>query len=63
MPAPTISFVYNVETGRAIGGLYIGDPLNTATGSFGWGVTPVAAADRVTFTQTYSTVDTLSTLT
>jgi len=39
--------------------LFIGDETQTdqAASKFGWGVAPVAASERVAFTQTYSTAD------
>lgn len=58
MAAPTLTSTRVLHPqALALRELYIGDETATdaTTGAFGWGVTPVAAASRVTFTQTYST--------
>lgn len=59
MVAPTLNTARVLETARVFSEVYIGDPAAVGdSGKFGWGVDPVAAADRVAFTQTYATAAT-----
>ncbi len=57
MAAPTLTSTRVLHTALACRELYIGDEgaVDGTTGKFGWGVTPIDAASRVTFTQTYAT--------
>jgi len=57
MAAPTLTSTRVLHSAGVYDQLYIGDVAEAGGGSFGWGVTPIAAAARVTFTQTYSTSD------
>lgn len=57
MAAPTLTSTRVLHSAGVYDQLYIGDVVEAGGGSFGWGVTPIAAAARVTFTQTYSTSD------
>ena len=58
MAAPTITFTYNIESGRAIGNLFVGDSTDlSAVSYFGWGVSPVSSASKQAMTQTYATAD------
>lgn len=57
MAVPTLNTYSVNHTAIAVRELYIGDEteINGTVGKFGWGVTPIAASSRATFTQTYST--------
>jgi hypothetical protein len=57
MAVPTLNTYSVNHTAIAVRELYIGDEaeINATTGAFGWGVTPIGAAARQAFTQTYST--------